>query len=613
MSQSPKVDAAELRALVSTLETLIAEASRVTGELKAVLATAEQIEARSVVASTTDRTGAAARGTSDQDRGGNGEQTLGGSQVVRRPAASPWARKRANAAAPGRSGASEIPAAALPSSTKGVDVRRTAVRRTAPPPASVPGSAPSVAAAAPERDAAAAVPPVVAALPDSPSFEIVGAAGGALYGTAPIDPLPGPLPRMTAEPAAPSRETRPAPKLFGTDAAPWTADGDGPAESTPSERSVPLPESLFAAVAHFATTAPPDRSRRRAEDRANTTAPPVDTPGSVRGPADRSAGPALSGQGGRIPGASPETASVAAQYETARPPSPVPPFGESPAELSLPVEMGVSPGPDTAGPRISAGPPGVEPAPRSPAPLQLVGEPHTAESSEVPEMPAARPDPVPTPELPTVLPMARRAGDSEAIRLVRDMARRHGLENRGFETAELDTGIVREIEAALDDLLGKYTVPLYGIEVAEQREDTIRRERKKAPGPGPVDALQVWITLERAELTGPGATGAGQTRRLFRRAGSADRPVYAAVARAFAAALDEAGGYRARQDAWRILMAGSLSGGPDIAGGLLDPRRALIEGFTDFELRGKRAGEPAITLHGALLKMAQAKPEETSA
>ncbi|MEV0362013.1 hypothetical protein [Nocardia fusca] len=287
-----------------------------------------------------------------------------------------------------------------------------------------------------------------------------------------------------------------------------------------------------------------------------------------------------------------------------------PPVGAVPAESPVELVSGELPvGP--VGPEPPVGPVRTDlPAEPETAPaLRLVDDPSPPDTLAPPE---AEPEPFSSNEALTVVP-GTGGNPVDAIRLAKDMARRHGLRIRGFETAGLETEVVQQIAAALNDLLGKYTVALYGIEVTEQRDDTIRRERKKAAESGSAEPPPVWITVERAELASPGAGGTGPTRRRFRRAGAAGRPAYTAVVRAFAAALDEAGDYRARQEAWRILMAGSLSGGPDIGAGLLDPGRALVEGFVEVELHGKRAGEPAKELHRALLKMAQAESEESTA
>ncbi|MFQ6228630.1 hypothetical protein [Nocardia sp. NPDC002869] len=286
--------------------------------------------------------------------------------------------------------------------------------------------------------------------------------------------------------------------------------------------------------------------------------------------------------------------------------SPVEPVpAESPAGLAPAEPPAGAVGPESpVGPVRANLPAELETAP----PLHLVDDPSPPDTLA----PEEEPEPFSPPEALTVVP-GTGGNPADAVRLAKDMARRHGLRIRGFETAGLETEVVHQIAAALNDLLGKYTVELYGIEVTEQRDDTIRRERKKAAESGSAEPPPVWITLERAELAGPGAVGSGPARRRFRRSGATGRPAYTAVVRAFAAALDEAGDYRARQEAWRILLAGSLSGGPDIGAGLLDPGRALVEGFVEAELHGKRAGEPARELHRALLKMAQVESEESTA
>lgn len=88
--------------------------------------------------------------------------------------------------------------------------------------------------------------------------------------------------------------------------------------------------------------------------------------------------------------------------------------------------------------------------------------------------------------------------------------------------------------------------------------------------------------------------------------------MYAVLVREFAGALDIAGGFRARQEAMRTLVAESLRGGGG-GNGLLDPGRALVEGFTEVVLRGERAGELAKVLHTALVKMARAESTDLSA
>lgn len=391
----------------------------------------------------------------------------------------------------------------------------------------------------------------------------------------PVAPEPRPAPRTVELPPELSLQLARITKPAGTRPVPRP---DDPARREPSAEPVrpDLPVALVRGEVSAVTmgagpppgpmrTEAPAESARAQEPRRRE--PPVDP-----APAESPVGP--------VPAESPVGSLRSESSEPVR--------GEPPAD---PVRLEPPAEPETA-----------------PA-LHLVGDPSTP---DILSASGAEPEPCGPPEALTVVPGT--GGDpGGAIRLAHDMARRHGLRIRGFETVELETEVVQQISAALNDLIAKYTVELYGIEVTEQRDDTIRRERKKAVESGSAEPPPVWITLERAELTGPDADGPGSTRRRFRRGRTTGRPAYTAVVRAFAAALDEAGDYRARQEAWRILMAGSLSGGPDIGAGLLDPGRALVEGFVEVELHGKRAGEPAKALHRALLKMAQADSTESTA
>ncbi|MBF6467135.1 hypothetical protein IU427_18385 [Nocardia beijingensis] len=183
------------------------------------------------------------------------------------------------------------------------------------------------------------------------------------------------------------------------------------------------------------------------------------------------------------------------------------------------------------------------------------------------------------------------------------MSARHGLEVVGFDTSTVEIQVIREIASALDELLTKYPMPLRGVELTDDAESRPRPAR----GPAEQSAESaIWIVLDRAALHPPAPV---ETRRVFRRRGPAERPVYTAVAREFAAALDAAGGFRARQEALRTLINESLRGG-GVGLGLLDPGRALIDGFTEVVLRGERAGASAKELHGALVKMARAESSD---
>ncbi|WP_157170754.1 hypothetical protein [Nocardia araoensis] len=186
------------------------------------------------------------------------------------------------------------------------------------------------------------------------------------------------------------------------------------------------------------------------------------------------------------------------------------------------------------------------------------------------------------------------------------MSARHGLEVVGFDTANIGVQVIREIASAIDELLTKYPMPLRGVELTADAEPRPRPEREPTAEQS-ADAA-IWMLLDRAALSPPRSAPV-ETRRIFRRRGPAERPVYTAVAREFAGALDVAGGFRARQEALRTLINESLRGGGGGLG-LLDPGRALIDGFTEVVLRGERASASAKELHGALVKMARAESSD---
>ncbi|MBF6471816.1 hypothetical protein IU428_08235 [Nocardia abscessus] len=199
---------------------------------------------------------------------------------------------------------------------------------------------------------------------------------------------------------------------------------------------------------------------------------------------------------------------------------------------------------------------------------------------------------------------------SEVSRIAQEMSERHGLKCVGFDGADVDVQAVREIASAIDDLLAKYPIPLRGVELTDDPESRPR------PQPTTIaeGSAEVWIFLDKAAPQSPGGAAPQQTRRIFRKRGPVERPVYSTVVREFARALDVAGGFRARQEALRTLINESLLRGGSGAG-LLDPGRALVEGFTEVVLRGDRAGASAKELHAALVKMARAEstdlPEST--
>jgi hypothetical protein len=255
------------------------------------------------------------------------------------------------------------------------------------------------------------------------------------------------------------------------------------------------------------------------------------------------------------------------------------------------------------------------PAPGAPARVSAPPSPGIAPTTEhsSPALPRTAPRP---PESEVARQQTDINTGSEITRIVGELATRHGLEVIGFDAGGIDVHAVREIASALDDLLAKYPIPLCGIEITERRDGASSRPMRDRPSEaGRSDAPALWIVLDGAALTNlvpPGGV-TRETRRRGRRRGATEQSVYTAIVREFAGALDIAGGFRARQEAWRTLIDASLRSGGRVDHGPLEPGQALVEAFTEVVLRGDRAGKLAKVLHGMLVKMARADCSDLSA
>ncbi|GGL11353.1 hypothetical protein [Nocardia jinanensis] len=229
----------------------------------------------------------------------------------------------------------------------------------------------------------------------------------------------------------------------------------------------------------------------------------------------------------------------------------------------------------------------------------------------------------------TARPLVQRpqTSDVEAMRIAREMAARHNLELCGFEAAGLHQHTVRQIEAALDHVLGRYTLPLRGIEIAHVAGAPSRTEvRGTASDPG---APALWIVLHTAAATNPRlphdpAAASPQSTAAVHQ----ERPIYATVMRALGGALDISGGCRARTEAQRALITeylrvhgskgdtlarvvrgykgwrGGLSGNC-FERGIFAPTQALAEAFAAVESNSESAGPPQQVLHRLLVTLAR--------
>ncbi|MFX0581222.1 hypothetical protein [Nocardia nepalensis] len=205
--------------------------------------------------------------------------------------------------------------------------------------------------------------------------------------------------------------------------------------------------------------------------------------------------------------------------------------------------------------------------------------------------------------------------DPAAHTIAAEMAVRHDLEIAGFDVAGVDTYAVREIAAAIDDMLTRYPIALRGIEITDSDGDASARAVCGPSSQAPrSESRAIWMVLHGPTLARlVPQTGNAPPRKWLRRRRSADRPVYAAVVRQFGCALEIAGDFRARQEAQRRLINESLRGSSDLAYSPLDPGPALIDAFTEVALHGDRAGELAKALHDILVKMAGAETTDLSA
>ncbi|MEV5834569.1 hypothetical protein [Nocardia sp. NPDC052112] len=259
--------------------------------------------------------------------------------------------------------------------------------------------------------------------------------------------------------------------------------------------------------------------------------------------------------------------------------------------------------PDAASPAVYG--PGPDSAPlyvREPEvlwpPVQEL-EPETVGLSAYPdvEMPRSRGD----------------SADSSAPRTAVELAAQHGLDIIGFDGPNVDTYVVQEVTAAVDDMLTRYPIALRGIRITDP-DESAAAVRGRSPALPQSEASAIWMVLDGGALaTLVPAAGNARPRRWLRRRRNTERPVYAAVVREYACALDVAGDFRARHEAQRRLITESLRGSADLAYNPLDPSLALLDAFTDVALRGDRAGKLAKELHDMLVKMARAESTDPAA
>ncbi|WP_433527000.1 hypothetical protein ACQPZ2_20395 [Nocardia pseudovaccinii] len=277
--------------------------------------------------------------------------------------------------------------------------------------------------------------------------------------------------------------------------------------------------------------------------------------------------------------------------------------GGSPAAGGTPWSKTGGPGtpwskPTTRPPRVSAPDAG-----RQDAPPRIPGRPAPARATgkgDDPNRKIAQPN----------------SGESLAERLARELAERYGVQAFGFDTPGVPDVVLTEIVDAVDTVLPQYPqVDLQAIGIDELPDgEPTRLEWDSASH------------TSRIVLAAHAATDPEQAGRTAA-AGSAQRPVYASIVCELGAALDAAGGFRARSTAQRELLTAYLPQAREDRGSLnrtvsgfrtwraqlsarsfhreqLDPATALAEAFTDVVLNASRATPPAQVLHSLLVRTA---------
>jgi hypothetical protein len=226
------------------------------------------------------------------------------------------------------------------------------------------------------------------------------------------------------------------------------------------------------------------------------------------------------------------------------------------------------------------------------------------------------------------------AAAGENALLARKLADRHDIELVGFDDPSVDGYTIREVAAALDDVLTQYPyVDLRQIAITESADAATRLEWDWVAGATGPEPFTRRIVLDTVLARNPAVFAeyvrtATQSGKLAR--GSDRRPVYSTMVRELGHALDVAGSFRARQAAQDALIAeftrtrgtaprenaatGSNSeyeqwraqlSGYGFHGDRFDPGMAVADAFTEVQINGAEAAAPAKVLHRLLVDTAR--------
>ncbi|MDR7169057.1 hypothetical protein J2W56_002798 [Nocardia kruczakiae] len=232
----------------------------------------------------------------------------------------------------------------------------------------------------------------------------------------------------------------------------------------------------------------------------------------------------------------------------------------------------------------------------------------------------------------------RLATRDEARELAEALTARHGLRVLGFETPGIGLDTLREIAAALDDVLSAHPyIALPEFAIAECGDGIARLGHVRNEGSAPVITgltMNIEFAKNAAALAAKVAVESGSGK-LAR--GSETRPVYSAIVRELGHALDVMGGFAARPISQRTLIAEYLDECGDsrfdtsLAGivrgylrwrgrlsrygfpkGRFEPGMALADAFVEVQLNPADAGAPARALRRLLVETAERRSAKDS-
>ncbi|MFI9413981.1 hypothetical protein [Nocardia gamkensis] len=229
------------------------------------------------------------------------------------------------------------------------------------------------------------------------------------------------------------------------------------------------------------------------------------------------------------------------------------------------------------------------------------------------------------------LPVRRRPGEFERLneQIGKVLTERHGIEVYGFGTPGVDTDMVREIVTALDDMLAKYPhTRILSVEIGDVDGDIAQALEDRLPH-ADLRATRIIFSKKYAAdavQLSKNVSDAVQRGHFFPRSGG---PAYSAIVHEFGHALTYAGRSDAvgRADSHLVehylRTYGHENPGGDITAsyntwrgqlsgysfwrGDFHPTEALAEAFTDVELNGDQASEPAQVLHKLLMDTAESE------